>query len=276
MEGASAPATRSFSSSKGCCGGAGRPGGGRGVLLQVLDSKPGPHFASIDAGLRGYKARHNLAVVYHQQGRAGDAEAQWRRVTAGAPDFLPVVGQGETALQQADWPLLEEAARRLERRPAPPRRPRRCAVARPAHPSAVRAARPPGRPPPTFRANWPPAWSSRTSCRRRPPTPTLPSGALATCWCWTRPRRGAAQPRPAAVAQARASVRRGLRGRAGPGLALRGRAAGPRTSTNTCRRFARAKECRHVTDGDVAALLRQAQSVGRCSWMSEGPRQAAS
>ena len=63
--------------------------GAEACLLGVLDSKPGPHFASVDAGLRGYKARHNLAVVYHQQGRAGDAEAQWRRVVAERPDFCP-------------------------------------------------------------------------------------------------------------------------------------------------------------------------------------------
>ena len=50
--------------------------GAEACLLRVLNSKPGPHFASVDAGLRGYKTRHNLAVVYHQLGRAGDAKGQ--------------------------------------------------------------------------------------------------------------------------------------------------------------------------------------------------------
>jgi glycosyltransferase involved in cell wall biosynthesis/Flp pilus assembly protein TadD len=89
--------------------------GAEACLIQVLDSKPGPHFASVDAGLSGYKARHNLAVVFHQQGRSKDAEAQWRLVAAERPDFLPGwLGLGETALRQGDWPLLEEAARRLD------------------------------------------------------------------------------------------------------------------------------------------------------------------
>ncbi len=92
--------------------------GAEARLLQVLTAKPGPHFASVDAGLCGYKARHNLAVVYHQQGRTKDAEAQWRQVAAERPDFLPGwLGLGETALKQADWPLLEEAVVRLEALP---------------------------------------------------------------------------------------------------------------------------------------------------------------
>ncbi len=92
--------------------------GAEACLARVLATKPGPHFASVDAGLRGYKGRHNLAVVYHQRGRAKDAEAQWRLVVAERPDFLPGwLGLGETALKQGGGPLLEEAARRLDALP---------------------------------------------------------------------------------------------------------------------------------------------------------------
>jgi tetratricopeptide (TPR) repeat protein len=89
--------------------------GAEACLARVLATKPGPHFASVDAGLRGYKARHNLAVVFHQQGRAPEAEAQWRLVTAERPDFLPGwLGLAECALRRADRALLEEAAVRME------------------------------------------------------------------------------------------------------------------------------------------------------------------
>ena len=136
-------------------------GGAEACLLQVLESKPGPHFASVDAGLRGYKARHNLAVVYHQQGRAHDAEAQWRRVTADRPDFLPGwLGLAEVALRQGAWGLLGEAAARLE---ALPRGPLEAAVLRGRALLRGGSSRRPGRRwrrrPPVSRGNSPPAWS---------------------------------------------------------------------------------------------------------------------
>jgi O-antigen biosynthesis protein len=33
------------------------------ALERLLESRPEAHFASVDAGLRGYKARNNLAVI---------------------------------------------------------------------------------------------------------------------------------------------------------------------------------------------------------------------
>jgi hypothetical protein len=41
------------------------PGAER-ALLRLLDVRSAGHFASVDAGLQGYKAHHNLGVVYHQ------------------------------------------------------------------------------------------------------------------------------------------------------------------------------------------------------------------
>jgi tetratricopeptide (TPR) repeat protein len=84
-------------------------------LLRALGSRLPAHFASVDAGLQGYKARHNLAVVYCQQGRDEEAEAQWRAAVAERPDFLPGwLGLGERYLARGRWDEVEAAARRLE------------------------------------------------------------------------------------------------------------------------------------------------------------------
>jgi len=32
-------------------------------FLRLLTAQEGAHFASLDTGLKGYKARHNLAVI---------------------------------------------------------------------------------------------------------------------------------------------------------------------------------------------------------------------
>jgi GT2 family glycosyltransferase/thioredoxin-like negative regulator of GroEL len=79
----------------------------------------GDHFASVTAGLGGYLTRHNLAVVYAEQGRHPEAESQWRAALAERPDFEPAwLGLGELYLAQRRWPELEETARRWEERPA--------------------------------------------------------------------------------------------------------------------------------------------------------------
>lgn len=46
-----------------------------GELVRGAD---GPHFASVDAGLRGVKGWHNLAVVYAEQGRPAEAAGDGR------------------------------------------------------------------------------------------------------------------------------------------------------------------------------------------------------
>jgi tetratricopeptide (TPR) repeat protein len=92
--------------------------GAEACLRQLLASKPVAHFASVDAGLRGYKARQNLGVVYREQGRLAEAEAEWRAVATERPDFLPAwLALGELYLAQQRWPELDGAARRLEALP---------------------------------------------------------------------------------------------------------------------------------------------------------------
>jgi len=56
------------------------------AYLCVLRCQAERHFSSIDRGILGYKARHNLAIVYADMGRLSDAEVHWRSVTEDAPD----------------------------------------------------------------------------------------------------------------------------------------------------------------------------------------------
>jgi tetratricopeptide (TPR) repeat protein len=97
----------------------GDPAGAEACLLRLLKGSEGQHFASLDPGLSGYKARHNLAVVYHEQGRAAEAEAQWQAALAAQPDFSPaLIGLGELYLGQGRWDELEPIAMRLHSCPA--------------------------------------------------------------------------------------------------------------------------------------------------------------
>jgi len=83
--------------------------------MRLLALPPTSYFASMDAGLRGYKARHHLAMIVHDQGRAAEAEAQWRAVIAERPDFTPAwLGLGEIYLAESRWGEVEQVARGLE------------------------------------------------------------------------------------------------------------------------------------------------------------------
>jgi tetratricopeptide (TPR) repeat protein len=89
--------------------------GATACFERVLGSRPGEHFASVDAGLTGYKARYNLGLVYARQGRRAEAETLWRQAVAERPDFVPGwVELGHSQLNRQDWGGVEETARRLE------------------------------------------------------------------------------------------------------------------------------------------------------------------
>jgi GT2 family glycosyltransferase/tetratricopeptide (TPR) repeat protein len=89
--------------------------GAKCCLLGLLGGEPGRHFASVADGLRGYRGRHQLAVLCLRQGEQEQAEALWRAVLAERPDFLPaLVGLGQLALAGQRWPQVEEFADRLE------------------------------------------------------------------------------------------------------------------------------------------------------------------
>jgi GT2 family glycosyltransferase/tetratricopeptide (TPR) repeat protein len=87
-------------------------------LERALTVQPPKQFGSIDAGVRGYKARHNLGVIYHQQHRTAEAEPHWRKAVAERPDFLPSwIGLGEIYLAQGRWRDFEEVLQRLDSDP---------------------------------------------------------------------------------------------------------------------------------------------------------------
>jgi tetratricopeptide (TPR) repeat protein len=85
------------------------------ALLRLLGLPARRRFASVDVGLSGYKARHLLGQIYREEGRAEDAEAQWRAAVAQEPRFGPAwLALGELWLSQGRWQELEQAATALE------------------------------------------------------------------------------------------------------------------------------------------------------------------
>jgi GT2 family glycosyltransferase len=86
--------------------------------LELLSAPPARYFASVDAGLRGYKGRHLLATIHQRQGRHDLARAQWELAVAERPDFLPGwLGLADGALACGDGEALEAVARKLEEFP---------------------------------------------------------------------------------------------------------------------------------------------------------------
>jgi tetratricopeptide (TPR) repeat protein len=70
------------------------------LFRQLIDGTDGNHFASVDAGLRVVRGRHNLAVLLLEQGRFAEAEGLWRAVLVADPQFLPAhIGLGEVYLK---------------------------------------------------------------------------------------------------------------------------------------------------------------------------------
>jgi GT2 family glycosyltransferase/Flp pilus assembly protein TadD len=93
--------------------------GAEATLLRLLHSRPGEYFDMVDVGVRGYKARHHLAAVYQEQGKAAEAEQQWRAAVEERADFTPGwLGLGELYLSQSRWDDLEPVIRHLEAEPA--------------------------------------------------------------------------------------------------------------------------------------------------------------
>ena len=85
--------------------------GAEDAFLRLVRGREGDHFASVDTGLRGHKARHNLAILYRDGGRAAEAEAQWRAALVDAPGFAPAhLGLGELALKAKDWVGVDRVA----------------------------------------------------------------------------------------------------------------------------------------------------------------------
>jgi GT2 family glycosyltransferase/tetratricopeptide (TPR) repeat protein len=91
--------------------------GAEACLLRLLSTSEGPHFASAAEGLRGHLARHNLAVMYQEEGRDAEAEAQWRAALAERPGYAHAcLGLGELLLRQGRYGEVEELAVRASNR----------------------------------------------------------------------------------------------------------------------------------------------------------------
>ncbi len=54
---------------------------------RLIDFQGERHLSSVDPTITGYKARQNLAAVYHDQGRHGLAELEWRHVLRLVPEY---------------------------------------------------------------------------------------------------------------------------------------------------------------------------------------------
>jgi GT2 family glycosyltransferase/tetratricopeptide (TPR) repeat protein len=88
--------------------------GAEACFRRLLQEREGDHFASVDSGLRGYKARHNLAAILQEQGRVAEAEAMWQAALEEQPGFVPGwLGLGELFLAQTRWEELNEVSRQL-------------------------------------------------------------------------------------------------------------------------------------------------------------------
>ncbi|MBX9677717.1 MAG: glycosyltransferase [Gemmataceae bacterium] len=81
--------------------------GAEACYVAAMAPSADKHFASIDVGIRTYKARHNLAVLCKEQSRFADAETHWRAAVDESPSFLPAWLGLTSLLIQGD--RLEEA-----------------------------------------------------------------------------------------------------------------------------------------------------------------------
>src|SRR5207244_2791707 len=84
-----------------------------GAYRHLLETDEAGHFKSVVSGLRGFKARHNLALVYQELHDGDRAEEQWRQVVEEAPRYRPGRrGLGEALLREGkvqEAPRLAEA-----------------------------------------------------------------------------------------------------------------------------------------------------------------------
>ena len=84
-------------------------------LKQLISGREeSEYFGSTAVGLRGYKARHSLALLYMEEERFAEAEAQWQMAVLDEPAFFPpYAGIGECLLHLKQWPRLERHASTL-------------------------------------------------------------------------------------------------------------------------------------------------------------------
>lgn len=85
------------------------------TYLRALHDHEERHFTSVDSGIAGAKARHNLAIVYEDMGELDKAEEQWRVVLQEKDRYRPGWrGLGETLLKRGDLGAVESMAAELK------------------------------------------------------------------------------------------------------------------------------------------------------------------
>jgi glycosyltransferase involved in cell wall biosynthesis len=83
-------------------------------LFRLLQVERGRYSADVGRDVRKH-ARHNLAMIYRQERRAADAEAQWNAALAESPEFsLGWLELGELFLASGRFAALEKVVAHLE------------------------------------------------------------------------------------------------------------------------------------------------------------------
>lgn len=94
----------------------GCPGEAARAYRDVLEVREARHFASVDPGIGGFKARQNLAVALTELGDHAGAEQQWRRIVAEVPGYRSGWrGLGESLLARGAAGEAEDLAAGLLR-----------------------------------------------------------------------------------------------------------------------------------------------------------------
>lgn len=92
----------------------GRYGEAVSAYQAVINNRSQRHFSSVDQSITGFKARHNLALVYEELEQWVDAEIQWRAVIKEAPEYrLGWRGLGQVLMRQQKLQQAEELASNL-------------------------------------------------------------------------------------------------------------------------------------------------------------------
>ena len=93
--------------------------GSEACLRRLLDPTAG--YVATDMGLCSYKARQNLAVIYSRQRRFSEAEAEWRRVLAEQPGYVPAwLSLADLWLSAGRISDLEQAVQSLQAQASTP------------------------------------------------------------------------------------------------------------------------------------------------------------
>ena len=72
------------------------------------------HIDSLDVSMTGFKAHHNLALIYQDMGRLEEAAAHWRAAVEAEPGFVPSwIALGEVLLRLRRWKEVDSVAAAL-------------------------------------------------------------------------------------------------------------------------------------------------------------------